>query len=61
MINHQKLGAGMLASGPVLVTLSGSKACWWLGYGFLILGPLLMSVSRKDDRHAASANKKKKA
>ena len=45
-ISHTKLGAGMLAAGPILMTHGGSKLAWWIGNVFVVLGPLLMALSK---------------
>lgn len=45
-LSPTKLGAGMLASGPVLITHSGSKLAWWIGNVFIVIGPLLMALSK---------------
>lgn len=39
-----KLGGAMMAVSPVLIQLSGSKAAWWVGLGFAIIGPFLLSI-----------------
>jgi hypothetical protein len=45
-ISPFKLGSGMLASGPILITHSGSKPLWWIGNVFLVLGPILMAFGK---------------
>lgn len=47
MIDTPKLGASLLAAGPVLIQFGASKAAWWAGLAFTVLGPFLMAWRRK--------------
>lgn len=47
-----KLGAGLLAAGPLFLQFGQSKATWWVGFVFTIAGPVLMAVKRKGSTHA---------
>jgi len=41
-----KLGGSLLAAGPVLLQLGGSRLTWWIGLGFTVIGPVLMCVRK---------------
>ena len=43
-LNYAKLGAGLLASGTLLIQFGSVKAVWWIGVVFTVAGPLLMGV-----------------
>ena len=47
ILDAHRLGASMLAAGPVLIQLGGSKGAWWVGMAFTVLGPILMAVKAK--------------
>lgn len=38
-----KLGGILLGIGPVIMQTVAEKKGWWLGFGFTVLGPFLMS------------------
>jgi hypothetical protein len=42
-IDTTKLGAAMLAAGPLLVQFGGSKVTWYLGVLFAAIAPFMMS------------------
>lgn len=46
-LDFPKLGGSMLAAGPLLMQFVNDKVAYWIGFGFLIAGPLLLSVRRK--------------
>lgn len=43
--NAQRLGAGLMSSGIALVTVGPVKAVFWIGFAFLVLGPILLCVT----------------
>ena len=43
-LNYAKLGAGLLASGTLLIQFGSVKAVWWVGVAATVIAPLLMSV-----------------
>ena len=47
MFDPHRLGASLLAAGPVLMQLGGTKGTWWVGMVFTTLGPLLMAVKKR--------------
>lgn len=46
-LDCRKLGAALMAAGPVLMQFSTAKWAWWIGLGFLISGPFLLAVKTK--------------
>jgi len=50
MLSHfdfNRIGAALLAAGPLLLQFGGSKLTWWLGLGMVVAGPVLMGVRRE--------------
>ena len=46
ILDLHRLGAGLLAAGPLLIQLGGNKEAWWIGMVFTVLGPILMALKR---------------
>jgi len=44
-LDFTKLGAGLMASSPLLMNMGSSKEVWWIGVGMAIVGPVLMSMT----------------
>jgi len=42
-----KLGGALLAAGPCLMQFVSDKRGWWIGLGFTVIGPFLLSVKRR--------------
>lgn len=40
-------GGSMLAAAPMLMQLTGSATAWWVGFGFLVAGPLMLGIRRR--------------
>lgn len=45
-LDPQKLGAGLLAAGPLLLQFGGSKISWWAGLAATVIGPVLMALRK---------------
>lgn len=43
-IDTAKLGAGLLATSPLLLNLGGERWLWWLGVIMAVISPFLMSL-----------------
>ena len=43
-LNPHKLGAGLLATSPLLINLGGSRELWWVGVISACLAPFLMAI-----------------
>ena len=46
-LDLNRVGAALLAAGPLLLQFGGSKISWWLGLGMVVAGPVLMGVRRE--------------
>lgn len=42
------LGGGMMTAGVALTQLIGNRVAWWVGLACLMLGPLLLSMKRRN-------------
>lgn len=42
--NLRALGGGLLAAGPILMQFGPAKSVWWIGYIFLLAGPVLLGL-----------------
>lgn len=47
LFDPHKLGAGLLAAGPLLLQFGNNKVSWWAGLLATVVGPVLMAVKRK--------------
>lgn len=41
-----KLGGGLLAAGPLFIQFGQSRAAWWVGFAFTVVGPFLLALKR---------------
>lgn len=46
LFDTHKLGAGLLAAGPLLLQFGGNKVSWWCGLAATVVGPVLMALRK---------------
>lgn len=44
------LGGGMMAAGTALLNLVGNKVAWWAGLTCLVIGPIMLSMRRRNSK-----------
>lgn len=48
--DFSKLGASLLASGPILMQFANDKKAWWAGLSMTIIGPFLLAMKPKQKK-----------